>query len=57
MFRAIVTILAGRWNARPLTRWMNHLFFAVVALQKRFALTKRRFKRDETAGYPTGDAA
>ena len=56
MFQAIVTILAGRWNASRRTRWMNHLFFLVVALQKRFELTKRRFNRDETAGYPTADA-
>lgn len=55
MFQAIVTILAGRWNASRHTRWMNHLFFVVVALQKRFALVRRRFSRDDTAGYPTPD--
>src|SRR5213595_1664845 len=53
MFRAIVTILAGKWNASLRTRWMNHLFFMVVALQKRFSITRRRFRRDSTAGYPT----
>ena len=57
MFRAIVTILAGRWNASLRTRWMNHLFFLVVALQKRFSLARRRFRRDGTAGYPVAGSS
>jgi hypothetical protein len=31
---------------------MNRLFFALVAVQKRFALTRMRFRRDPNAGYP-----
>ena len=52
MFRAVVTVLSGRWNARPATRFMNSLFFALVALQKRFKFARSRFRRDATAGYP-----
>jgi flavin-dependent dehydrogenase len=53
IFRAVVTVLAGRWNASLRTRLLNHLFFAVVAVQRRFTLAKSRFRRDATAGYPT----
>lgn len=52
LFRAIVTILAGRWDASPWTRLLNHLFFGIVAVQKRFALSPRLFRRGEGAGYP-----
>jgi flavin-dependent dehydrogenase len=52
MFRAIVTVLAGRWDSTLPTRLMNRLFFALVAVQKRFALTRMRFRRDPNAGYP-----
>ncbi len=52
MFRAVVTVLSGRWNARLRTRIMNRLFFILVAMQKRFALARVRFRRDATAGYP-----
>lgn len=52
LFRAIVTILAGRWDASLRTRLLNHLFFGIVALQKRFALSPRVFRRDQSAGYP-----
>jgi len=54
IFRAVVTVLAGRWNASVRTRLLNNVFFALVALQKRFSMTPRIFNRD--AGYP-GDAA
>jgi len=53
IFRAVVTILAGRWNASLRTRFLNNLFFAVVAIQKRLSVTKVRFRRDAAAGYPT----
>lgn len=56
IFRAVVTILAGRWDAGLRTRLLNRLFFAAVALQRRLALTKRRFRRDGAAGYPDGAA-
>jgi flavin-dependent dehydrogenase len=52
LFRAVVTILAGRWNASWWTRFLNQVFFGVVALQKRVALTSDPFRRDPAAGYP-----
>jgi flavin-dependent dehydrogenase len=52
LFRSVVTILAGRWNASWWTRLLNEVFFGIVALQKRFTLTDRLFRRDRTAGYP-----
>ena len=52
LFRAIVTVLAGRWNASLRTRILNRLFFALVALQKRFAISPRFSRRDGGAGYP-----
>ncbi len=51
IFRAVVTVLAGRWNASLRTRVLNRLFFALVALQKRVSLVKARFRRDAAAGY------
>jgi 2-polyprenyl-6-methoxyphenol hydroxylase-like FAD-dependent oxidoreductase len=52
IFRAVVTILCGRWNASLRTRILNHFFFAFVAIQKRFMIARSRFRRDATAGYP-----
>jgi flavin-dependent dehydrogenase len=52
IFRAVVTILAGNWNPSLFTRFLNHLFFGIVAIQKRFALTPMRFRRGREAGYP-----
>jgi flavin-dependent dehydrogenase len=52
LFRAVVTVLAGRWDASLWTRFLNHIFFAVVAVQKRFSLSSLRFRRDRAAGYP-----
>ena len=52
IFRAVVTVLCGRWNASLRTRIMNQLFFGFVAIQKRFAIVRSRFRRDSTAGYP-----
>jgi len=52
IFQAVVTVLSGRWNSRLRTRIMNRLFFILVAMQKRFALARVRFRRDVTAGYP-----
>lgn len=51
LFRSIVTILAGRWDANLRTRLLTRLFFGIVALQKWFALAPRLFRR-ESAGYP-----
>jgi flavin-dependent dehydrogenase len=52
LFRAVVTILAGRWDASLRTRILNNIFFALVALQRRFTLGRRLFRRDTSAGYP-----
>jgi flavin-dependent dehydrogenase len=52
IFRAIITVLAGRWNASLRTRLLNRVFFGMVALQKRVNIAKARFRRDATAGYP-----
>ncbi len=51
IFRSVVTILAGRWNASLWTRFLNQLFFAMVSIQKRFTLTPSTFRRDKYAGY------
>jgi FADH2-dependent halogenase len=53
IFRAVTTVLAGRWDASLTTRIVNHLFFVIVAIQKAVSLTSRRFRRDASAGYPT----
>jgi flavin-dependent dehydrogenase len=53
LFRAVVTVLAGRWNPSPWTRFLNNLFFLIVAVQKHLALAPRAFRRDAGAGYPT----
>ena len=52
LFRAVVTILAGRWDASAATRFFNNIFFFLVAMQKRFSPSKSLFRRDATAGYP-----
>lgn len=51
VFRAMVTVLCGRWNCNLRTRFMNSLFFAAVAIQKRMAFAPRRFRRGASAGY------
>ena len=51
IFRAVVTVLAGRWEANLRSRLLNRLFFALVAVQKRLKLAKVRFRRDPAAGY------
>jgi flavin-dependent dehydrogenase len=53
IFRAVVTILAGKWNASLWTRCLNHVFFGLVAVQKRVTLTSALFRRDHSAGYPS----
>jgi flavin-dependent dehydrogenase len=52
IFRAVVTVLCGRWDSSLRTRLLNRLFFTAVALQKRFDIATSRFRRDATAGYP-----
>jgi len=53
IFRSVVTILAGRWNASLWTRFLNQLFFGAVSIQKRFNITPAVFRRDQDAGYPS----
>ena len=52
IFRAVVTVLAGRWDASLRTRLLNRFFFFLVAMQKRFSFSLSRFRRDANAGYP-----
>ena len=52
IFRAVVTVLAGRWDASLRTRLLNRFFFLLVAMQKRFSFSLSRFRRDSAAGYP-----
>jgi flavin-dependent dehydrogenase len=53
IFRSVVTMLAGKWNASLWTRFLNQVFFGMVSIQKRFNITRQRFRRDREAGYPT----
>jgi hypothetical protein len=53
VFRSVVTILAGKWNASLWTRFLNQLFFGIVSIQKRFHITGPGFRRDRDAGYPS----
>jgi flavin-dependent dehydrogenase len=53
VFRSVVTMLAGKWNASLWTRFLNQLFFGIVWIQKRFNITRPVFRRDRAAGYPT----
>jgi flavin-dependent dehydrogenase len=52
IFRSVVTMLAGKWNASLWTRFLNHLFFGMVSIQKRFKIARPIFRRDRDAGYP-----
>ena len=52
IFRAVVTVLCGKWDASLRTRVLNQMFFASVAAQKHFAIVQKRFRRDAAAGYP-----
>jgi flavin-dependent dehydrogenase len=51
VFRAVVTVLCGRWDASPRTRFLNRLFFGFVAIQKRWSIARPRFRRGTPAGY------
>jgi 2-polyprenyl-6-methoxyphenol hydroxylase-like FAD-dependent oxidoreductase len=52
LFRAVITVLAGKWDSSLRTRFFNHVFFGLVALQKRFKMFSPVFRRDSGAGYP-----
>jgi len=51
IFRAVVTVLCGRWDASPRTRFLNQLFFFYLGIQRRIRLARNRFRRDAAAGY------
>jgi flavin-dependent dehydrogenase len=51
IFKAVVTVLCGRWDASLKTRLLNRFFFFSVGLQKRFSVHTARFRRDAAAGY------
>jgi flavin-dependent dehydrogenase len=53
IFRSVVTMLAGKWNASLWTRFLNQLFFCMVSIQKRFKIARSIFRRDRDAGYPS----
>ena len=53
IFRSVVTMLAGKWNASLWTRLLNQLFFGMVSIQKRFKIARSIFRRDRDAGYPS----
>ena len=53
IFRSVVTMLAGKWNASLRTRFLNQLFFGMVSIQKHFNIAPSIFRRDRDAGYPT----
>jgi flavin-dependent dehydrogenase len=53
IFRSVATMLAGKWNASLWTRILNQLFFGMISIQKRFKITRRAFRRDREAGYPS----
>ena len=52
IFRSVVTMLAGKWNASLWTRFLNQLFFGMVSIQKHFKIARPIFRRDRDAGYP-----
>jgi flavin-dependent dehydrogenase len=53
IFRSVVTMLAGKWNASLWTRFLNQLFFGMVSIQKHFKIARSIFRRDRDAGYPS----
>jgi flavin-dependent dehydrogenase len=52
IFRSVVTMLAGKWNAGWWTRLLNQVFFSLVSIQKHLRITDSIFQRDKDAGYP-----
>jgi 2-polyprenyl-6-methoxyphenol hydroxylase-like FAD-dependent oxidoreductase len=53
IFRSVVTMLAGKWNASLRTRFLNQLFFGMVSIQKHFKIAPPIFRRGRDAGYPS----
>lgn len=57
LFRAVVTVLGGKWRPRFVTRRLIDLFFFFVRLQRRFRLVQPLVRRDPGAGFLADDAA
>lgn len=57
LFRAVVTVLGGKWRPRFVTRRLIDLFFFFVRLQRRFRLVQPLVRRDPAAGFLADDAA
>lgn len=51
IFRSVVTVLAGNWRPRLTTRFFIGLFFAAVALQRRFGISPLLAPREPSAGF------
>ena len=52
IFRSVVTMLAGKWNASLRTRFLNQLFFGMVSIQKHFKIAPPFFGAAETPVIP-----
>lgn len=52
IFRAVVTVLAGRWRPDPWNRFLGWLFFRFVGVQRWLPISPRAHRRDADAGYP-----
>lgn len=52
IYRAVVTVLAGRWDVDPITAWLNRLFFFLVDLQRWISISPKVHRRDADAGFP-----
>ena len=52
IFRSVVTMLAGKWNASLRTRFLNQLFFGMVSIQKHFKIAPPIFRRGREPVIP-----
>jgi len=51
LFRAVVTILAGKWNPSLMTRFLIHIFFGAAKIQRYVPIVPPLAVRDEKAGF------
>jgi flavin-dependent dehydrogenase len=56
LFRAVVTVLAGRWRPSLTSRALVALFFLFVGVQRRVRLAEPLARRDAAAGFPLDTA-
>jgi flavin-dependent dehydrogenase len=52
IFRAVVTVLSGRWRPSWTNRLLVRLFFLFVAIQRWNPISQRHHRRGVEAGYP-----